>query len=163
MALSRSLDRVFRASVLLKGLDGALEVIGGVIFLLVTPNRLQGIVHTLTQHELSQDPRDFIARHLVRSAGGLSHGTTVYAAIYLLSHGFAKVVLVAAVLREHLWAYPAMMALLLGFIVYQLYRLSVSFTVGLALLTVFDVFVVGLTWREYQDKRHTHGSVAPST
>jgi len=163
MALSRSLDRVFRASVLLKGLDGALEVIGGVLFLVATPHRIQGIVHSLTQHELSQDPQDFIARHLVSSASGLSHGTTVYAGIYLLGHGLAKVVLVAAVLRAQLWAYPAMMALLVAFIIYQLYRLLLGFTVGLALLTVFDVFVVWLTSREYHDKRHPHGFVAPST
>jgi uncharacterized membrane protein len=46
-----------------------------------------------------------------------------------------------------------MMALLAGFIAYQLYRLAVRFTIGLTLLTVFDVFVVWLTWREYQAKR----------
>jgi uncharacterized membrane protein len=60
---------------------------------------------------------------------------------------------VIAVLQERLWAYPAMIALLAAFIVYQLYRLAVRFTIGLALLTIFDVFVVSLTWREYQTKR----------
>ena len=138
----------------LKGLDGALETIGGLVLLFVRPATINHLARTLTQHELSQDPRDFISRHLVRSAGHLTHGTTVFAAVYLLSHGLAKVVLVVAVLREQLWAYPGMIALLGAFIAYQLYRLTVvRLTLGLSLLTVFDAFVVWLTWREYQAKR----------
>ena len=44
--------------------------------------------------------------------------------------------------------------LLLAFIAYQLYRLiAVHFSVGLTALTVFDAFLVWLTWREYQAKR----------
>jgi uncharacterized membrane protein len=153
--ISRSLDRTFRISVTLKGLDGALETIGGLVLLFVRPATIDHLARTLTQHELSQDPHDFIARHLLRSAGHLTHGTTLFAAIYLLSHGMAKVVLVVAVLREQLWAYPGMIGLLLAFIAYQLYRLlAVRLTVGLTLLTAFDAFVVWLTWREYKAKHH---------
>jgi uncharacterized membrane protein len=76
----------------------------------------------------------------------------VFAAIYLLSHGVAKVVLVVAVLRDQTWAYPGMIGLLLAFIVYQVYRLALDPTVGLALLTLFDAFVVVLTWKEYKAK-----------
>jgi len=70
-----------------------------------------------------------------------------------LSHGLAKVVLVVALLRNQLWAYPATIALLGAFIAYQLYRLSYRLTLGLTLLTIFDAFVVWLTWREYKVKR----------
>jgi uncharacterized membrane protein len=153
MAASRALDRVFRFSVIIKGLDGALEVVGGLVLLVVSPGSIDALVRTLTQHELSQDPHDFIARHVLRAAGGLTHGTTVYAGIYLLSHGLAKVAVVIAVLRDQLWACPAMIVLLVTFILYQLYRLYFRFTVGLSLLTLFDAFVVWLTWREYQAER----------
>ena len=158
--VSRSLDRTFRISVTLKGLDGALEVLGGLVLLFVTPASLQHLVRTLTQHELSHDPHDFVATHLVRSAGHLSHGATVFGAIYLLSHGLAKVVLVVAVLRDQVWAYPGMIGLLVAFIVYQLYRLAIRLTLGLILLTAFDAFVVWLTWREYQARRAPPASEA---
>jgi uncharacterized membrane protein len=141
--------------VILKGLDGALEIVGGLLLLFVSPATIHSIVRWLTQHELSQDPHDFIANHVLRSTQDLSRATTVFAAIYLLSHGVAKVVLVVAVLRDQTWAYPAIIALLLGFIAYQLYRLVVDPTVGLLLLTLFDAFVVVLTWKEYQ-ARHGH-------
>jgi len=153
MAVSRSLDRVFRVSVSLKGIDGALEIVGGLALLVFSPTSVHAVARTLTQHELSQDPHDFIARHVLQAAGGLTHGTTVYAGVYLLSHGVAKVALVIAVLRNQLWAYPTMIALLVAFIAYQTYRLQVRFTIGLAMLTAFDAFVVWLTWREYRSKR----------
>jgi uncharacterized membrane protein len=151
MAVSASLDRTFKISVGLKGLDGALETIGGVILLFVRPATIDNLARWITQHELSQDPHDFLARHLLHSTGHLTHGSTLFAAVYLLSHGIAKVVLVAAVLRDQVWAYPGMIVLLLLFIIYQLYRLIyVKPTIGLTLLTLFDAFVVWLTWREYQ-------------
>ena len=52
-------------------------------------------------------------------------------------------------LRRELWAYPVAFVFLGGFIVYQIYRMAYAPSVGLALLTVFDVFIIWLTWREY--------------
>lgn len=153
MAVSRRLDRVFRVSVAIKGLDGVLEVIGGALLLVLSPSSIDRLARTLTQHELSQDPNDFVARHVLHATGGLRHGTAIYAGVYLLSHGLAKVAVVVAVLRDRLWAYPAMIALLGAFIIYQLYRLAHEVTIGLIVLTIFDAFVLWLTWREYQAHR----------
>jgi uncharacterized membrane protein len=90
----------------------------------------------------------------LHTSSHLTTSTTLFGAVYLLSHGVAKVVLVALVLRDKLWAYPWLVALLLAFIAYQLYRITaVHFSVGLTLLTIFDAVLVWLTWREYQAKR----------
>ena len=158
MALSRLLDRSFRVGVTLKGLDGGLELIGGIVLLFTTPEAINHVMRALTQHELSQDPNDFIARHLLHSAGELTHGTALFAAVYLITHGVSKIVLVVALLRDELWAYPAMIVLLAAFIVYQLYRLVVRPGVGLVLLTAFDALIVWLTGREYRSKRRRRRS-----
>ena len=147
------LDRTFRVSLILKGLDGVLELIGGVLLLLVTPAQINDLVRFLTQHELAQDPRDFVANALVHLAANLSGPASLFGAVYLLLHGVVKIVLVWAVLREKLWAYPWMIAFLLVFIVYQVYRISVEFTWGMVLLTAFDIFIVWITWREYRMRR----------
>jgi uncharacterized membrane protein len=152
--VSRALDRVFKIGLLLKAADGVLEIAGGIALLFLTPTDIQHFVRALTAHELSQDPHDFLARHLLHSTVHLTKGTTLFGAVYLLSHGIAKVVLVVLVLRNKLWAYPWLIALLIAFIVYQLYRLiAVHFSFGLAALTIFDAVLVWLTWREYQAKR----------
>jgi uncharacterized membrane protein len=160
----RALDRVFRITVTLKGLDGALEVIGGVVLLIVSPASIQGFVRFLTAHELAQNPHDFISLHLLHSASQLTRSSTVYGGIYLLAHGVAKVVLVVLVLKNKLWAYPLMIALLMAFIVYQVYRLTYKVSFGLIFLTAFDLLVVWLTWREYRIKHGalTAATVAPS-
>jgi ABC-type nickel/cobalt efflux system permease component RcnA len=61
-----------------------------------------------------------------------------------------KVVLVAALLKNQLWAYPWTIVFLGVFIVYQLYRLSLQPSVGLTALTIFDALIAWLTWREYR-------------
>ena len=166
--LSPALDTTFKVGLVLKGLDGILEVAGGLLLLFLSPAAIEHIVRMLTAHELTQDPHDLIARHLLHTASHLTTSTTLFGAIYLLSHGAAKIVLVVLVLRDKLWAYPWLIALLLAFIVYQLYRITaVHFSVGLAALTVFDALLVWLTWREYQAKRagrhpvQTRGPAAP--
>jgi uncharacterized membrane protein len=143
------LDRTFFISLILKGLDGVLEVVGGVLLLIVTPAQIGALARFLTQHELSEDPHDLIANALLHLTGSLSVSASLFGAIYLLLHGLVKIVLVWAVLKDHLWAYPWMIAFLLVFIAYQTYQILVSFSWGLLLLTAFDIFIVILTWREY--------------
>src|SRR4051794_30020984 len=147
------LDRAFQIGIVLKGLDGALEVVGGALLLVASPTTINRIVVALTQHELSEDPNDWIATHLLRLSHGLTGSSVRFAAAYLLLHGIVKVVLVAALLRNQLWAYPWTIAFLLAFIAYQLYRIVLRPTPGLIALTVFDAAVVWLTWREYRKQR----------
>jgi uncharacterized membrane protein len=61
-----------------------------------------------------------------------------------------KVTLVIALLRNKLWAYPWMIAVLLAFIAYQVSVIVLGPSPGLVALTVFDVLIVVLTWREYR-------------
>ena len=152
--LSPALDKTFKIGLVLKGLDGILEVAGGVLLLLLSPATIEHIARSVTAEELSQDPHDLIANYLLHTTSHLSSGVTLFGAIYLLSHGISKIVLVVLVLRDKLWAYPWLIALLLAFIAYQVYRLAwVHFSVGLTALTVFDAALVWLTWREYRSKR----------
>lgn len=143
------LDRIFEIGIILKGLDGVLEIIGGLLLLAVTPATIDRMVVRLTQHELSEDPHDFIARHLLGYTHGLTGSAVTFAAVYLLAHGIVKIVLVAALLRNQAWAYPWMIGFLLLFIGYQLYRLALSPTFWLTALTIFDALIVWLTWREW--------------
>ena len=161
--LSPALDKTFKIGLVLKGLDGILEVIGGILLLFVSPYAIDHLARVLTAHELSEDPHDLIANYLLHTTAHLGRGTTIFGAIYLLSHGIAKIVLVALVLRDKLWAYPWLIGLLLAFIAYQLYRITaVHFSIGITLLTIFDAFLVWLTWREYRAKRaHQHRASAP--
>lgn len=142
-------DRFFTIGIIFKGLDGVLELIGGALLLFVAPARIHQIAILITQPELTEDPNDFIAKHILQGATGLSDHVVFFAALYLLAHGIVKVVLVIALLMDKLWAYPWMIAFLLIFILYQLYQMTMTPSFGLAALTVFDILIVVLTWHEY--------------
>ncbi|TDW29806.1 DUF2127 domain-containing protein [Cryobacterium psychrophilum] len=158
--MSSLLDRTFRVSLILKGLDGVLELIGGVLLLVVAPEQLGAITRLLTQHEISEDPHDVIANSLLNLTADLSVSATLFGAAYLLLHGLVKVVLVWAVLRDQLWAYPWMIGFLLVFIAYQSYQIATAPSWGMILLTAFDIFIVWLTWREYGLHRTRHTPAA---
>jgi uncharacterized membrane protein len=155
------LDTTFTITLILKGLDGLLELVGGVLLLAISPSTINHFAERLTQHELSQDRHDFIARHLLHVTGNL-HNTQLFGALYLLTHGLVKIVIVLGLLRREHWAYPVAFVFLGGFVVYQIYRMTYDPTVGLALLTVFDLFIIWLTWREYRRMRTNEHETAAS-
>jgi uncharacterized membrane protein len=143
-------DRAFRIGLLLKGFDGLLECIGGIYLLLINPEQINRWAGYLTQGELSRDPHDFIASHILKTAHDLTGTSLIFGAAYLLSHGIIKLVLVIEVLRNHLWAYLALVIVMSLFVVYQVYRLVVDgFSLGMFLLTIFDLIIIYLTQKEY--------------
>jgi uncharacterized membrane protein len=146
-------DRVFEIGIVAKGINGAVELIGGLLLLFVTPVNIHHWAAVLTQGELSENPHDVVANYILHTANGLTGHAVLYGAIYLLSHGAVKLGLVVGILLNKLWAYPAMIVVLIGFIGYQLYRIALTVTVGMIALTVFDVVIVALTVREWGRQR----------
>jgi uncharacterized membrane protein len=142
--------QIFVVSVLLKGAHAVIECVGGAALGLISTTTIVNLVNTLTQDELVEDPNDFIAKHLLAWAQGFSVQTKNFYALYLLSHGIVKLLLVVGLLRDKLWSYPASLIVFGFFIVYQLYRFSYTHGAGLIVISVFDLAVMGLIWHEYR-------------
>src|SRR5467141_479567 len=121
----------FQIGVILKGLNGLLELIGGILLLAFPPSAIQRFVVELTHNELSRRAQTF-------------------AAIYLLAHGVIKAVLVYALLKDKLWAFPWAIGVFTAFGIYQIYRYVVQPSGWLIALTILDVIVIALTWLEWQ-------------
>ncbi|MEP6591726.1 MAG: DUF2127 domain-containing protein [Gemmatimonadota bacterium] len=153
---SRFVHLLFDISVISKGVDGVLEVVGGVLLFFISPAQIQGVVRRITQHELSTDPHDLVARYFLNSAQHLTPSAQQFAAIYLLWHGIVKVVLVTGLLLKRRWAYPLAMAAFSLFLVYQLYRYSHTHAPELLWLSALDVVVIVLTYLEYRRLRTAH-------
>ncbi len=147
-----ALDTTFDIALVLKGVDGLLELVGGVLLLVISPDAINRWAQRVTQHELTENPHDFFAHRLLRLTENL-HQTQVFGAVYLLTHGLVKLVIVVGLMRRERWAYPVAFVFLGGFVVYQLYRLTYDPSIGLALLTAFDLLIIWLTWREYRRTR----------
>jgi len=147
------LDKTYQIGLFIKGFDGALELIGGLLLVLVSPSMVTGIARFLTQREITQDPHDFIATHILALGEALAHGQHLFASLFLLTHGAVKIALVVALLKQKEWAYPWALGVLAIFLIYQAYTMLVKPSFGMAFLTVVDVVVISLVWREWRKIR----------
>ena len=147
---ARVAHRAFKIGILIKGLDGLLELVGGSALLLTSRPAIRHAVALLTRQELLEDPHDVVANYLLHLSQHLSLGTQNFAGIYLLAHGLVKIAMVAGLLRGLRWSYPVAVALMTAFIGYQGYRLFHQPSPLLGLLTVIDVTVTALIVREWR-------------
>lgn len=151
MALNEHrVHQAFRLSIVLKGLHALAEIAGGLAFYFIPAPTVLDWVNALTRMELTEDPRDFVATHLLAAAQSLTGSEERFYAFYLVSHGLIKLVLVVGLLREKLVFYPISLVAMGGFIAYQLYRYSYTGSFGLILLTIFDVVVMWFIWHEWR-------------
>lgn len=147
------LKDTFRAAITVKGIDALFEAAGGALLWLIRPSAMNAMVRILSQHELSRDPHDFIAIHVLHASAKLLTGNKTFASLYLLSHGLTKVVLIVALWMNELWAFPLTIFVFALFCVYQMYRFSHTHSIALVLLTIFDLLLIYLTWMEWREQR----------
>jgi len=144
----------FEIGIWFKGIDGILELIGGILLLATNPDAINHLIVNLTEHELQNDPGDWICNTLRRAGDHLHDGTKIWGSVYLLSHGAIKVFLAGGILLNKLWAYPTAMIVIGCFILFQSGRLIFHFSPALLAATVIDVIIVALVWNEYRRAKH---------
>lgn len=159
----RGLHDAFEIGVVLKGIDGLLEFLGGVLLFLIPPDAIQRLILFAARRELAEDPRDAAVQALLRFARNLPLGAESFYAWLFVVHGAVKIFLVAGLWRGKRWAYPAAIAAFSLFVVYQVYELRVRFSWGLAAITLVDLAVIALTAHEYlYVKRRRREVVGPA-
>jgi uncharacterized membrane protein len=155
MSLSKTFDqkvlhRVFELTLISKGIIALLEILAGIAAYFVTQHLLLNLVFAAFHDELKGDPHDLVANILIQAAQDFSVGTQLFISLYLLANGLTKAVLIAGLLRGKLEYYPAAIVVFVIFVMYQVYRYSFTHSIWLLPLTLLDIIVIWLTWREYK-------------
>ncbi len=153
----RFLHSLFDILVVIKGIDGFLEIIGGFLLMRISTERLSEMIIFLTQYELSNDPDDVIAHAVLGFASHLQIGTKVFSTIYLLGHGFLKVILVYNLLKERMWVFPVAIGVIEIFVLYQTYRFSVHQSIGIGIINIIDMLAIAFIWSEWRARRAVVG------
>ncbi len=148
----RILHRIFQLGVIAKGIDGALELIGGISLLFLSAASITGAIWLLVQGELKEDPTDFVANLLVHNTGTIIK-SRVPAGTFLILHGAVKLALVGGLATNKLWSYPAAILVFAGFAIYQIYQLVQQNSLFLGMVTALDIVVVLLIVAEYRNVR----------
>jgi uncharacterized membrane protein len=169
MAISRKpwtasvLHWLFEASLLIKGLLTSTEAMAGLGLLLVPNAMVARLVYWLTHYQIAEDPTDTMAAWTLRAMEQFPIGTQHFYALYLLFHGGLKLTIVLLLWRRVIWAYPAGMGVLAGFVAYQLFEFVHSGSPFLLMLAVFDLIMIALIWLEYRAlKRAPARTVQPA-
>jgi uncharacterized membrane protein len=80
----KDLHRLFELAIFVKGVDGVLETVGGLLLLFVPLHRLDSLVRWLLAHELSSEPHDWIAKATAHLVDSLSLDTKLFGSVYLI-------------------------------------------------------------------------------
>ncbi len=140
---------MFDVGVWMKGINGILEVVGGVLVLAVKKSAFISLILLITQQELIEDPHDIIVHWLRQSVENITTGSQMFGGIYLIAHGTINIFLAVQLLRRKLWAYTGAIIFLCLFIVYQIYRISLHHSALLTMVTCLDAIIVLLIRHEY--------------
>lgn len=148
------LDRFYDIGVVLKGIDGAVELAVGLL-LWLAPGALAGLLGRAAD-DLAAEPSEFrhdLAEYIARLDHDLAYGPLTFVILFLILHGVVKLALVYCLLKKLYWAYPFALALLSLFLVYQVYALLTQPTVWMLIFTLLDVAIIYLVYREYREIR----------
>lgn len=147
-------EKLFDIAIAVKGIDGAVQLVGALALALIPPAAIEGIAHAVVTRDLLGDPDGFLARHLSLAARDFVDGSTrTFAIVYLLLHGVVKLVLVVALYRKLVRVYPVAVLVLGAFVAYELLRASHTHSVLLVVFAVLDVVIIVLVLREYRELR----------
>ncbi len=156
----RKITILFRISLMVKVMQGLVEVLLGAAFLYVKSDTITRLFQEFIRDELLENPSYSKTSHFLIQTGNTIIATgTLFIALYLLSHGIVKLLLIIGVLKKKLWAYYVFIVILLVFIGYQIYRYSITRSPLVLIFTLFDVFFTWLAWQESQIIKRARGNI----
>jgi uncharacterized membrane protein len=152
---TRRTELLFRIALLVKAIDGAVELIAAVVLLLISGATVHRLIDDVLSHDLLGPPDGSLARHFVAGTAEFASGNRTFAVVYLGLHGVVKLALVAALLRKWMPAYPVAVVVLGLFVVYEIYRATQTGSVLLPVLAAVDIAIIVMIVREYRLLRAT--------
>jgi uncharacterized membrane protein len=144
------LDKIFEGGIIIKGLTGLAEFVGGLVLFFVSPAAVHNFIVFITQDTLLENPHSIVANFLLTSTQDFTSGSRTFLIIYLWIHAVIKLIAVIGILKNQLWAYPFSLITLGALMLYQVYSIVfIKPSLGFILLTIFDIFILWLIWREF--------------
>ncbi|MEQ8236851.1 MAG: DUF2127 domain-containing protein [Syntrophomonadaceae bacterium] len=143
------IDIGFYGGLAIKAINAVVEVLGGVMLMLITPDGLSQIIRQIALPELREDPTDPVMNYLLGLCQNFSSSTQASIAIYMLLHGATKIAIIWLLWKKILWAYPLAMGIFGLFIGYEIYGYMHSQSLLVLLIIMLDAAILTLIILEY--------------
>jgi uncharacterized membrane protein len=138
-------------TIAVKGIDGGIELLLGLLIALAGPQRFYLWVLHLTTPDMDDSRHSALIQSIHHAVSGMAEGRDHFALFYLLVHGMLKLGLAMVLLRGGgRWIFPMGAAILTGFIVYMGFRLSEHWSGWLLAFALFDFFTLLLVLNEWR-------------
>lgn len=147
---SRILHESYLVSLAIQATIGVSQLLAAILLQIAERTGELTMLAAFTAHQLARATPDPLAGPLWRALHDFSVNRETFWSIYLIGHGILNLGVVAALLAKRPWAHPASMVVLAGFVVYQLERWRLTHAPVLIALSLFDIVVIALVWREWR-------------
>lgn len=129
---------------------GILRIIFGLALLKVVKTPFLDILNALINHELGQDPNDFL--YLSTSHLLTKHPleVTYFLSFYFIFWGIIDIVLSHQLIKHRLWAFPLSMFLIGSFVLYEILRFAHNHSLVLLFIIFIDIGILWLIKDEYK-------------
>ena len=136
-------------TIAIKGFDGGIETLAGLLIWITGPQRLYHWAVRVTAPELGGNHED-TAMAIRHGAEHLAINGAGFIVFYLLVHGLLKLGIALALLRgKGHWIFPVSALILCGFIAFMAEKLSHHFSGWLLGFALFDALTLALVLNEW--------------
>jgi uncharacterized membrane protein len=148
----------YLVTIAVKGIDGAIETILGLVIWVSGPDRFNAFLMRFTAPELVADPRPSGVTEFLRNAASqLMDSSVSFIVFYLLAHGILKVVLALVLLTGGgRWVYPVATLILTGFIGFMSFHLAEHWSNWVLAFAIFDFVTLLLVLNEWRNEKTQH-------
>jgi uncharacterized membrane protein len=151
MKTARLAHLAYVVTIAIKGFDGGLETLAGLVIWITGPQRLYRWVVQVTAPELYEGDHPRTMEWIRRGAEHLAVTGGHFEVFYRLVHGILKLALALVLLRGGgRWVFPVGTAILTGFIAFMSYRLSEQWSDWVLGFAAFDALTLALVLNEWR-------------
>ena len=152
MAARRSLTHLaYVITIAIKGFDGGLETLAGLVIWITGPQRLYRWVVRITAPELYEGDHVRAVHAIRKGAEHLATSGAHFVVFYLLVHGILKLGLAIVLLRGGgRWIFPVGTVILTGFIAFMAHRLAQHWSDWVLGFALFDALTLALVLNEWR-------------
>lgn len=145
-------------TIAIKGIDGAIETILGLIIWISGPVRFNFFLMTLAAPELTEHATESGFMQLLRNGASQLLGTSIdFVVIYLLMHGVLKLAMALVLLTgKGRWVYPVATVILLGFLGFMSWHLAEHWSNWVLAFALFDLLTLLLVLNEWRNEKTLH-------
>lgn len=146
---SEILQFLFFLSLIIKGIDGVVEVISGATLLFLGKTDVLNLLFDISQYDFLDISEDKAMRFVDHVSSVFTDYMKLFITIVLLGSGLVKVVLAVNLILKKMWAFPVALALLAAIIVYEGVQAILSWSLFVGCMTLLDIVVLFIIWRQY--------------